>query len=81
MNNTQTMIEAVRRIGKIEADAFQPMTFMDLDCWAGADEGSLIYTSEQATLILSPSGVLSIIWCDEDGDNPRQVDLKATSIL
>jgi hypothetical protein len=62
---------------------FREMTRQDWSGYAGADEGTLICETENLTLLASPSGLISVIGLDADGE-AWQVDLhlgRATRVV
>jgi hypothetical protein len=59
---------------------FRPMTQDDWDCFAGADEGSKICYTEEATMILNPDGSVSEIRSTGDGIQSTQIDWKPEEI-
>lgn len=60
---------------------FKPMDERDWECFAGADEGTLIcYPTKNLTLLLAPSGTLSELITTDDGDC-TQTDWTPTNII
>jgi hypothetical protein len=65
----EKLLALLKDLRAIEADDFfRPMQKEDWYAFAGADSGSLIAYGEKYTYILSPSGELTAINNEEDGE-------------